>query len=387
MDYVYFDLSIGDLQCGRVVFELFTKDAPLNSNNFINLCENKSYVNTYFHKIIKNFIIQGGNININSNNDNIASNYPNIDNLAVDNDNDTDEFLEDENLINLDKSFLLCLTNFNKKNHNNSQFFITLNQCPHLNGKHTVIGKVIYGKSILREIEKSNVISNKLNDKLSWIPSIPIIITDCGKWNNLMSLPNKFACIDNIGGDIYEEYPDDNDFDKLNINFENIQQSFEITMQIKESATLLFKNKRLEDSLLKYKKALRYCNELIPDENSNKEMFINFQNLKLTIYLNLSLVSLNLNNYELCINYCGILLQLNDNKDIKLTNIQMAKIFYRLGKSYRLLKKFDIAYETLNKGLIIVPNDISIKNELEIVKKIISKNKETERNNYAKFFS
>lgn len=380
---VYLDVSIGGNFKGRIVIELFDEKAPLASKNFESLCVEKQYVNTYFHRVIKNFIIQGGDISIKDGATSTA--YPNVGNIGKDGNGTSiynGEYFKDENLAAIDKPFLVCMSNFGEENHNLSQFFITLEKCPHLDGKHTVFGRVKYGKSIVREIEKTDVLSNKESDPDAWLPCEKIIVTDSGIWEADSPLPNNIACIDAIGGDIYEEYPDDNEIEGL--DFENVEQCYKITLTIKESATLLFKAKRLNDALLKYKKALRYCNELLPDDETNKELYKKFQELKKTIYLNLSLVTLNLQDYNACINYCGFLLQM---EDVELTNVQASKIFYRLGKSYSSLKKYEVALETLNKGLIVSPDDPSIKKELDSVKKIVNNAKKEEQARYAKFFS
>jgi peptidylprolyl isomerase len=388
MSYVYLDISINYDFKGRVVIELFEEKAPLAAENFKKLCESKEYAKTFIHRVIRTFILQAGDTSIRDNNNNNEENsnkYPELYNLGK-NGNGTsiynNEYFKDENLIDIDKPFLVCMSNFGEKNHNKSQFFFTLEKCLHLNGKHTVFGNIKFGKSIIREIEKVEVLSNKNSEKNAWIPSHKILIDDCGIWNENDPLPNKIACTDQIGGDIYEEYPDDNDIE--NLDFENADQSFRITTIIKDSATSLLKLKRYNDCILKYKKALRYCNELLPDDESNKEMYKKFQNLKMTIYLNLSLATLLLNDYDECINYCGFILQM---EDIDLTNVQASKIFYRLGKSYEALKKYDVAYETLQKGAILNPQDNSIKQELAIVEKIVKDAKQEERAKYAKFFS
>ena len=69
---VYFDLQIGDREVGRIIFELFN-DTPITSENFRALCTGEicdasghplHYLNCYFHRIIPNFMIQGGDLSL-----------------------------------------------------------------------------------------------------------------------------------------------------------------------------------------------------------------------------------------------------------------------------------------------------------------------------------
>lgn len=382
MSYVYLDIVVGDKNLGRIVIQLFEEKAPLAAENFKQLCQSKEYAKTYFHKVIRTFILQGGDTSIKDTDP--TNEYPDAEHTGKNGNGKSiynNDYFKDENLTEINKSFLLCMSNFNKKDHNKSQFFITLDKAPHLNGKHTVFGEVKYGKSVVREVEKVEVYTNKTNNSRAWIPMNKIIVDDCGIWEKGDPLPNSIACVDQIGGDIYEEYPDDNEIAGLDL--ENIEQTYKITSLIKESASFLFKSKRYNDAILKYKKSLRYCNELIPDEESNKEMYKKFQDLKKTIYLNLSLVTLTMQNYIDCITYCGYTLEL---EDVELSNTQTAKVFYRLGKCYASLKKYEIALETFKKGAAASPDDPSIKREMEIVEKIVTNAKNKEKANYAKFF-
>lgn len=378
MSYVYFDIETDGKPLGRVVIQLFTDKAPKTCAKFTELCKSREYSNVLIHKVIRNFIIQTGDTTFK-----VGENtelYPDLE--IGKNGNGSGDLVEDENLSAIEEPFLVCMSNFGIPNNNKSQFFITVEKCPHLNNKHTVFGKVVHGKSVLREVERTEVFSNKNNDKYSWIPKKPIVFTDCGLWKEGDELPNYVACMDSIGGDIYEEYPDDNNIES--VDFENTEQSYKITSIIKESARQLLLAKRYTDALLKYKKALRYCNELVPDDESNKEMFQKFQELKKTIYLNLTLVTLNLGDYNECINYCGYVLQMDD---VDLTSTQLSKVFYRLGKSYASLKKYDIALETLEKAKLIAPDDAAIKREFDNVNGIVSAAKKEEKAKYAKFFS
>ncbi|KAG7821330.1 hypothetical protein KL942_000620 [Ogataea angusta] len=380
--FAYLDIRVGTRDTGRIVIELDFDNAPKTSNSFLQLCVNKFYKNTCFHRVIKNFIIQGGDIDHKIT---CQDEYP-PDTLGKGGRMiDTNMFYEDENLRAIDEPFLVCLSNMGNVNSNNSQFFINTLASPHLTGKHTVFGKVRHGKSVVREIERVPVMSSKSGDSQAWLPVKEeiVLIVDCGKWTDGDPTPCYNACYDSIGGDIYEEYPDDNEVEGLDL--ENPEITYKISTVIKESASLLFKEKRLRDAFLKYKKALRYCNELIPDQDSDPEYYKKFLNLKKSIYLNLALVALQMNDYQTTIDYCGYLLDMD--KNVPMTQTQTSKTLYRLGMAYRGLKNFKVALEFLQKASLLCPNDQGINSELCKVQNLVEYEKRNERQRFAKFFS
>lgn len=133
---------------GDIEIELFDKDAPKTVANFIKLSKEGFYDGTRFHRVIKNFMIQGGDPN------------------SKDDDWSNDGFggpgysFEDEINVNKLVRGVLAMAN-SGPNTNGSQFFIvTAAETPWLDGKHTVFGKVISGMEIVDKIENLKTFVN-----------------------------------------------------------------------------------------------------------------------------------------------------------------------------------------------------------------------------------
>ena len=128
---------------GEIKLELFVKDAPETVGNFIKLSKEKFYDGTRFHRVIKGFMIQGGDPNSKD------------DNWSNDGIGGPGYAFKDE--INSNKIIrgVLAMANAGP-NTNGSQFFIvTAQSAPWLDGKHTVFGKVIGGMDIVDKIENA----------------------------------------------------------------------------------------------------------------------------------------------------------------------------------------------------------------------------------------
>uniref|UniRef100_A0A6G1SQ17 peptidylprolyl isomerase n=1 Tax=Aceria tosichella TaxID=561515 RepID=A0A6G1SQ17_9ACAR len=176
----YFDISIGDLDCGRIVFKLFHDKCPKTCENFRCLCTGEKgisrrfgkplhYKGTSFHRIVKNFIIQGGDI---------------TDGNGRGGDSIYDGAFADENLtLAHDEPYLLSMANRGADT-NKSQFFITTNEAPHLDGKHVVFGRVVSGLDTILKIERQEVDSKSR-------PLKKVIIRDCGQLLNEPSRVNQ----------------------------------------------------------------------------------------------------------------------------------------------------------------------------------------------------
>lgn len=119
---------------GAIYIELFEGVAPETVNNFVFLAENDYYNNTIFHRVIENFMAQGGDPT------GTGSGGPGYQ-------------FQDETLsyLTFDRPGLLAMANAGPGT-NGSQFFITFAPTPHLNGAHTIFGEVLEGSEIVDEI-------------------------------------------------------------------------------------------------------------------------------------------------------------------------------------------------------------------------------------------
>ncbi|KAG7661850.1 uncharacterized protein J8A68_004625 [[Candida] subhashii] len=367
--HAYMDIVINDTKLGRIVFELYDDLAPKSTENFLNLCnttsDNPSYKDNIFHRVIKNFVIQAGDIE-NGHNQSINQNSIGKGNIS------TIGPIPGENLSEpLDEPFKLCMANVDGDvNTNGSQFFITTYPQPHLTGKHSVFGRVIHGKSVVREIEQMK--TNK-----EYMPLDKVIIADCGEWKEGMEIPIFNASYDTRGGDIYEEYPDDDG----HIDKESSESVYLASERIKESGTLLFKAGEKQQAFLKYRKCLRYVMEYIPDEDQEPEWFKKYLELKKKIYLNLSLVCLQLKDYPKAINYCTYLLDMTN-----ISDPERAKAYFRRGSSYIDTRKYKQAIDDLQHANNLIPEDKLIIQAKDKAEKLLEQQKAQERAKYSKFF-
>ncbi|MBE2197153.1 MAG: peptidylprolyl isomerase [Anaerolinea sp.] len=124
---------------GDIEIEFFTADAPKTVNNFVFLARAGFYDGVKFHRVISNFVIQGGDPT------GTGSGGPGY-------------RFEDETRGNPHKHGTGYLSMANAgPNTNGSQFFITHSPQPHLDGKHTVFGKVTSGMSVVNAIRQGDM--------------------------------------------------------------------------------------------------------------------------------------------------------------------------------------------------------------------------------------
>jgi cyclophilin family peptidyl-prolyl cis-trans isomerase len=126
--------NMGTIEC-----ELLPLVAPKASDNFIGLAKKGYYNGLTFHRVIENFMIQGGDPNGNgTGGESVWGGFFD------------DEFNQD---IKFDSAGVIAMAN-RGPNTNGSQFFITLTATSYLNYHYTIFGKVIGGMDVVKEIGK-----------------------------------------------------------------------------------------------------------------------------------------------------------------------------------------------------------------------------------------
>ena len=124
---------------GTIKLQLFDDKTPETCDNFEKLAGDGFYDGLTFHRVIADFMIQGG--------------CPKGTGTGGPGYEFDDEFHKD---LKHDKPGILSMANAGP-NTNGSQFFITHVPCPHLDGHHTVFGQVIEGQDIVDAVQQGDV--------------------------------------------------------------------------------------------------------------------------------------------------------------------------------------------------------------------------------------
>lgn len=125
---------------GDIDATIFAGDTPITAASFLNLAKHGFYDGVTFHRVIPNFMIQGGD--------------PTGTGTGGPGYKFEDEFLSS---LKHDKAGILSMANSGPRT-NGSQFFITHGPTPHLNGKHTVFGEVKKGQEVVDAIRQGDKI-------------------------------------------------------------------------------------------------------------------------------------------------------------------------------------------------------------------------------------
>lgn len=123
---------------GTIKVELFAEQTPMTVANFVNLAQRGYYDGILFHRVIPNFMVQGGD--------------PTGTGRGGPGYRFGDEFVAD---LRHDRSGILSMANAGPGT-NGSQFFITHAPQPHLDNRHTVFGAVVEGQDVVDAIAQGD---------------------------------------------------------------------------------------------------------------------------------------------------------------------------------------------------------------------------------------
>lgn len=132
-DVDYYAIFCTDV--GPVYIDLLEKETPITVNNFVFLATSNYYNNTTFHRVIEQFMAQGGD--------------PTATGTGDPGYRFEDEFVKG---LQFDRPGLLAMANSGPAT-NGSQFFITTVPTPHLNNLHTIFGRVLRGEANVEKIQ------------------------------------------------------------------------------------------------------------------------------------------------------------------------------------------------------------------------------------------
>lgn len=171
---VFLDIALGEsanaAELGRIKLELFTNDCPKTCENFRQFCTGEylsqneqpiGYKDTIFHRVIKDFMIQGGDF----------INHDGTGKMCI---YDSSTFNDENFKYKHNAPGILSMAN-SGPNSNGCQFFLLTCAAEWLDGKHVVFGKVLDTSSMLvvRKIEAVPVSGSN--------PRIPIRVVQCGE--------------------------------------------------------------------------------------------------------------------------------------------------------------------------------------------------------------
>ena len=143
------NISVLNVSCGNVIIELYPDISPVAVKRFKMLIQARKYDDVAFHRVIKDVLVQAGDLEYGKK-DNINYTYIGSGESGF-------GLIKSE----LNKKFkfeegTVAMVKLDKKDTEDSQFFILLRDAPAFNGKYTPVGKVLYGIEVLKKIKNND---------------------------------------------------------------------------------------------------------------------------------------------------------------------------------------------------------------------------------------
>lgn len=161
--------AVFDTARGAIRIKLTPDLTPITVANFVNLAKRGFYNGLNFHRVISNFMIQGG--------------CPQGTGTGSPGYRFGDEFASS---LRHNKAGILSMANAGPGT-NGSQFFITHGPTPHLDGKHSVFGEVIDGLNVVNSVRQGDIIKSiTIEGDVDAFLADPRVIAKVGEWNRVL---------------------------------------------------------------------------------------------------------------------------------------------------------------------------------------------------------
>jgi peptidyl-prolyl isomerase D len=365
---VFFDITIGKRAVGRITFELYNDIVPKTAENFRALSTGEkgigksgkplSYKGSGFHRVIKQFMIQGGDFT--------AGNGTGGESIYG-------TKFEDENFeLKHTKPFLLSMANAGLG------MFLALRSDFESGlgwreaARYEWLSVLHYHLS--NPTSRRQACRTQSGDK----PQRDVIIADSGELAGDEALAADKRGPDSLG-DSYEDFPEDAKSGEKEFTAAEV---IKIATEVKEFGNKAFKDGNLELGLEKYQKGLRYLNEDPGLSSEPEETKRTLNALRFTLNSNSALLSNKLKQYDDAVRSATFALEVSG-----ISDVDKGKALYRRAIAEVALKDEEAALRDLEEASKLVPGDAAVTKELSAVKRAAADRAKKEKAAYSKFFT